>query len=201
MKKFFEKYSYESVRLFLNQFAISLLGLTLTLASSMMGSRPLAIITSILSIAFYLFLQYTVAWGVGANDKISIDCGKMKKDMKIPVLMWLLANSINLVIAICFTVGYFFKHIEFFGNMVFISRVAAFILEGEYNGLLSIKCAGDWTFASIPVSYFVITVPSLLTVLFGYSMGLKGKGHLNFLGQTYPDSDAPPKKRGFFGKK
>lgn len=199
MKKFFEKYSYESVRLFLNQFAISLLGLTLTLASSMMGSRPLAIITSLLSIAFYLFLQYTVAWGVGANDKISIDCGHAKKDMKIPVLMWLLANSVNLIIAICFSVGYAFRHIEAFGNMVFVSRVAAFILEGEYNGVLSIKLVGDWTLASIPASYFLITVPSLLVVLFGYSMGLRGKGHLNFLGQSYPDSDAPEKK-GFFGR-
>ena len=200
MKKFFEKYSYESVRLFLNQFAISLLGLTLTLASSMMGSRPLAIITSVLSILFYLFLQYTVAWGVGANDKISIDCNNEKKDMKIPVLMWLLANSINLIIAICFTVGYFLRHIEAFGNMLFISRVAAFILEGEYNGVLSIKLFGDWTFASIPLSYFVITIPSLIIVLLGYSLGLKGKGHLNLLGQSYPDSDAP-EKRGFFGRK
>lgn len=200
MKKFFEKYSYESVRLFLNQFAISLLGLTLTLASSMMGSRPLAIITSVLSILFYLFLQYTVAWGVGANDKISIDCNHAKKDMKIPVLMWLLSNSINLIIAICFTVGYFFRHIEAFGNMVFVSRVAAFILEGEYNGVLSIKLVENWTLASLPVSYFLITLPSLAIVLIGYGLGLKGKGHLNFLGGSYPDSDAPEKK-GFFGRK
>ena len=190
MKKFFNKYSYESVRLFLNQFAISLLGLTLTLASSMMGSRPLAIITSILSIAFYLFLQYTVAWGVGANEKISIECGNAKKDMRIPIFMWLLSNSINLIIAICFTVGFFLKHIEFFGNMVFISRVAAFILEGEYNGVLSIKLVGDWTFASIPASYFVITIPSLVIVLFGYVMGLAGKGHLNFLGGASSKNDA-----------
>ena len=190
MKKFFNKYSYESVRLFLNQFAISLLGLTLTLASSMMGSRPLAIITSILSIAFYLFLQYTVAWGVGANEKISIECGNAKKDMRIPIFMWLLSNSINLIIAICFTVGFFLKHIEFFGNMVFISRVAAFILEGEYNGVLSIKLAGEWTFASIPASYFVITLPSLVIVLFGYVMGLAGKGHLNFLGGASSKNDA-----------
>lgn len=192
MKKFFEKYSYESVRLFLNQFAISLLALTLTLASSMMGSRPLAIITSILSIIFYLFLQYTVAWGVGFGDK--------QGSRRIPILMWLLSNSINLVIAICFTVGYLFKHIEFFGNMVFVSRVAAFILEGEYNGLLSIKVWGDWTLATSPISYFVITVPPLLTAVLGYSLGQKGKGHLNLLGGSYPDSDAPEKKR-FLGKK
>ena len=200
MKKFFEKYSYESVRLFLNQFAISLLGLTLTLASSMMGSRPLAIITSILSICFYLFLQYTVAWGVGAQDKISIECGNAKRDMKIPVLMWLIANSINLLIAICFTVGFLFKHIEFFGNMVFISRVAAFILEGEYNGVLSIKIVGDWALASIPVSYFLITVPSLVIVILGYSMGLRGKGHFNFLGRGYTESDSST-GGGFFGIK
>ncbi len=200
MKNFFSKYSYESVRLFLNQFAISLLGLSLTLASSMMGSRPLAIITSVLSVLFYLFLQYTVAWGVGANDKISIDCGNAKRDMKIPVLLWLLANSINLIIAICFTLGYFFRHIEFFGNMVFVSRVAAFILEGEYNGLLSLSVLGSPKFAELPVSYFIITLPSLAIVIVGYILGMKGKGHLNFLGGSYPESDSPEKKKSWFKK-
>lgn len=201
MKRFFEKYSYESVRLFLNQFAISLFGLTLGIASFAMKARPLLIITSVASILFYLFLQYTVAWGVGAKDKISIDCGNAKKDMRVPLFMWLLANALNLVIAICFTVGFFLKDIAFFGNMQGIATIASFILEGEYFGILSIKLVGEWKLLDFPFMYFIITLPSLATVLLGYGLALKDKGSLNILGQSYPDSDAPEKKRGFFRKK
>lgn len=201
MKRFFEKYSYESVRLFLNQFAISLFGLTLGIASFAMKARPLLIITSVASILFYLFLQYTVAWGTGAKDKISIDCGNAKKDMRVPLFMWLLANALNLVIAICFTVGFFLKDIAFFGNMQGIATIASFILEGEYFGILSIKVVGDWKLLDFPFMYFIITLPSLATVLLGYGLALKDKGSLNILGQSYPDSDAPEKKRGFFRKK
>lgn len=201
MKRFFEKYSYESVRLFLNQFAISLFGLTLGIASFAMKARPLLIITSVASILFYLFLQYTVAWGTGAKDKISIDCGNAKKDMRVPLFMWLLANALNLVIAICFTVGFFLKDIAFFGNMQGIATIASFILEGEYFGILSIKVVGEWKLLDFPFMYFIITLPSLATVLLGYGLALKDKGSLNILGQSYPDSDAPEKKRGFFRKK
>lgn len=201
MKRFFEKYSYESVRLFLNQFAISLFGLTLGIASFAMKARPLLIITSVASILFYLFLQYTVAWGAGAKDKISIDCGNAKKDMRVPLFMWLLANVLNLVIAICFTVGFFLKDIAFFGNMQGIATIASFILEGEYFGILSIKVVGEWKLLDFPFMYFIITLPSLATVLLGYGLALKDKGSLNILGQSYPDSDAPEKKRGFFRKK
>lgn len=201
MKRFFEKYSYESVRLFLNQFAISLFGLTLGIASFAMKARPLLIITSVASILFYLFLQYTVAWGTGAKDKISIECGNAKKDMRVPLFMWLLANALNLVIAICFTVGFFLKDIAFFGNMQGIATIASFILEGEYFGILSIKVVGEWKLLDFPFMYFIITLPSLATVLLGYGLALKDKGSLNILGQSYPDSDAPEKKRGFFRKK
>ena len=201
MKRFFEKYSYESVRLFLNQFAISLFGLTLGIASYAMKNKPLLIITSVASIIFYLFLQYTVAWNTGATDKISIDCNHAKKDMMIPIYMWLLSNVLNFVIAICFTLGFFLKDISFFGNMQGIATIASFLLEGEYFGLLSLQITETFKLLDFPFVYFVITLPSLAIALFGYAMGLKGQGHLNFLGQSYPDSDSPEKKKGWFNKK
>ena len=78
MKRFFERYSYQSVVLFLNQIAIAIFGLVLALAAGMAKNEVLKIVTSSFSIAFFLFLQYGTAWKVGAEDRVSIDLGKMK---------------------------------------------------------------------------------------------------------------------------
>ena len=199
MKKFFEKYSYESVRLFLNQFAISLFGLTLALAAGMAGSSTLKIASSVGAIIFYLFLQYTVAWEVGAKDKISIDCGKAKKDMTIPLRMWLLSNSLNLLLAVLITLGNLLSNIGFFSNMGGIASIAAFIIEGEYMGVLSIRVAAETPLNSLPFMYFVITIPSLIVVVASYFLGVSGVIGGKMLINSYPESDRPEKK-SFFDK-
>ena len=68
---FFKKYSYIIVKLFLNQFAISLFGIGLAFASSYAGNNGLLMLTSIGSVIFYLFLEYAIIWEVGAKDGIT----------------------------------------------------------------------------------------------------------------------------------
>ena len=199
MKKFFEKYSYESVRLFLNQFAISLFGLTLALAAGMAGSNTLKIASSVGAIIFYLFLQYTVAWEVGAKDKISIDCGKAKRDMSIPVKMWLLSNSLNLLLAVLITLGHLLSNVGFFSSMGGIASIVSFIIEGEYMGVLTLQVAANTPLNSLFYVYYLITLPSLLVVVSAYALGVTGKGGAKMLGNSYPESDRPEKK-SFFDK-
>ena len=194
MKKFLEKYSYESVRLFLNQFAISLFGLTLALAAGMMGSSTLKIASSVGAIIFYLFLQYTVAWEVGAKDKISIDCGKAKINMSIPVKMWLISNSLNLLIAVLITLGHLLSNVGLFSTMGGIASVVAFIIEGEYMGILSIRVAADTPLNSLFFMYYLITIPSLITVVTSYFLGVTGRGVNKMVANSYPESDRPEKK-------
>ena len=200
MKKFFEKYSYESVRLFLNQFAISLFGLTLALAAGMAGNSTLKLISSIAAIIFYLFLQYTVAWEVGAKDKISIDCGKAKRDLSVPVKMWLLANSLNLLIAVMITLGNLLSNIGFFSTLGGIGSVLAFVIEGEYLGVLSIRIAPDTPLNSLYFMYYVITLPSLITVFFSYFLGVTGRGANKIFEKELPESDRPEKKKSWLDK-
>ena len=76
MKDFLHNYSYSSVKMFVNQFAISIFGAMLSMASSAAENDTLAFWCSILAIVFYLFLIYTQAWELGAKDKISVDIGK-----------------------------------------------------------------------------------------------------------------------------
>ena len=47
MKAFFERYSYDSVRMLLDQIAISLFGFSLAMAITKMGNDTLLMITSL----------------------------------------------------------------------------------------------------------------------------------------------------------
>lgn len=194
MKKFLKKYSYESVRLYLNQFAISLFGLTLALASGMAGSNTLKIVSSIGAVLFYLFLQYTVAWEIGAKDKISIDCKKAERDMSVPVKMWLLANSLNILVAVFITLGNLFANMGFFSTLGGIGTVLAFVTEGEYIGLLSIRVAADVPLNSVYVMYYIITLPSLVTVYVSYYLGVTGRGANRMLVKDMPKGDKREKR-------
>lgn len=199
MKEFLKKYSYESVRLYLNQFAISLFGLTLALASGMAGSNTLKIASSVGAVLFFLFLQYTVAWEIGAKDKISIDCNKAQRDMSVPIKMWLLANSLNILIAVLITLGNLFADMGFFSTLGGIGTVLAFVTEGEYIGLLSIRVVPDVPLNSLFVMYYIITLPSLITVYVSYYLGVTGRGANRMLVKDMP-KDSRKEKRSLSDK-
>ena len=81
MKKFFHDYSYSMVKMFVNQFAISIFGVSLTFATTQahMGSDGLDVFTLIVSLfstVFYLFLIYTLSWELGSKDRVSVDSGR-----------------------------------------------------------------------------------------------------------------------------
>lgn len=63
--RFWREYSYDAVRLFLNQFVTAIFGLVLALAAGMMGDEKnfgLMAATSVGATLFYLFLTYLSAW-------------------------------------------------------------------------------------------------------------------------------------------
>lgn len=194
MKDFFQRYSYNSVKLFLNQIAISMFGLVLALAAGMAKNEALRIITSVCAIVFYLFLEYTVAWSVGAQDHISVDIGKRKTNLFVPVKMWLLANSINLLLAVFITLGIFFPDVKVFNGLGSFGVTAALILEGMYTGLLTVDVAGA-PLNSYWFTYFLITLPALIVIFFSYLLGIKNIKFTNMLVPSYPESDRPEKKK------
>ena len=75
MKKFFERYSYQCVTLFVNQVAIALFAISLAFAAGMAENDSLKLITSIFSVAFLLFIDFTGVWKLGAEDRLSVDLG------------------------------------------------------------------------------------------------------------------------------
>lgn len=168
MKDFFKRYSYPSVILFVNQIAIALFGLVLALSAEKADNEALKIVTSVFSVVFMLFLQFLGVWKVGAEDRVSIDLGKRELDLFVPVMMWLVGNSINLLLAVLYTLGYFVEAL----SALMGAKVIALLIEGSYTGILSLEVGG------IPLnnmwfSYFLITLPTFITVMAAYMLGAK----------------------------
>ena len=165
------RYSYESVHLFLNQIAISLFGLVLAMAAMKADSLPLRIVTSVFSIIFFLFLQAVVMWKVGANDRLSHDLGKLEKNYWIPVYMWLLSNSLNLLLALLVALPQWFGDTT--GGLATaggIARVIKLIIEGMYVGLLSLRADGV-LLHGLWYMHFLTTLPALAVIFGAYALG------------------------------
>ena len=178
MKDFFKRYSYQSVHLFLNQVAIGLFGMVLALAAGMAHSFPLRIATSAFAILFYLFLQFASGWRVGAEDRVSVDLGKRKKDVFVPVKMWALASSLNFLLAIFITLGIWFSDIAVFSTLGGIATTIKLIIEGMYTGVLSVEVGGV-QFNELWLTHFVTSLPALLVLVASYLFGLN---NVNFGG-------------------
>ena len=187
MKAFFERYSYESVRLALNQIAISMFGFALAMTAGKAESDALLLWSSIGSIVFYLALTYGTAHKTGSGDRLSIQYGKIPFRPYLGLVLSLIANSVNLLLAILITVG----QLAEIGELESISRLIALLIQGMYQGVLATVSVGGVTLNGIWWSYFVITLPAMLVATLGYIAGAKDF-HITKMGiPDLPESDRP----------
>lgn len=170
MKNFMTRYSYECVHLFLNQVAIGLFGMVLALAAGLAQNTTLRTVTSVFSIVFFLFLQYMVMWKVGAQDRVSADLGKMKRNYAVPVCMWLLANSLNILLALLMSLAIWFEGAGILDSIGSFATVIKLIIEGMYTGLLAIKVGGA-PLNSLWYMHFLTTLPALAVIFAAYALG------------------------------
>lgn len=181
MKNFFGRYSYSTVKMFVTQLVISLFGVGLAMATASTANDTLTVIVSCFAILFYLYLIYAALWEVGAKDKISVDVGKKAYKPFTGLVMGILANIPNFIIAIAYTVAYpFMENAKWAGTMAVISRFASIITQGMYLGCISsIKVAGK-TLNNFWQTYFIITVPSIVVSFAAYYLGHKNFRFFSF---------------------
>ena len=172
MVEFMKKYSYSAVKLFVSQIAISLFGLTLAIACAKIGDT-MKIVSSVGAVAFYLFLIYTSMWEVGSKDKFGIEYGKFEAKPLTGLYIALLANSINILLALVITVCRAFPDGGVLSAIGGVTGSIAIFIEGMYSGLLTIKI-GELPLNSFGLSYFVITIPAIVTAAIAYYAGTKG---------------------------
>lgn len=101
---FLKKHFDEIVKLYINQFGVTIFSLFLYTAVGMVEDPGvflgLKITVSVISTIFYLFLTYNVIWEIGAKDKIRIDGGRMTPQKFKGGLISLFANVPNLLLAL-----------------------------------------------------------------------------------------------------
>lgn len=199
MKKFFHDYSYNIVKMFVNQFAISIFGVSLTLATTQAhiesaGFDTFTLIVSIFAVMFYLFLIYTLAWDIGAKDKISVDVGKKTYRPHLGILLSLFANIPNILAAILYTIATIIGS----ESMMFIIRLIATLLQGMYFGIItavSLPIGGAYVqLNSLWPTFFLMTIPAMLTSWLAYFLGHRNIRIFAFLTKKpLKDSSDQPK--------
>ncbi|MBE6596039.1 MAG: hypothetical protein E7641_00050 [Ruminococcaceae bacterium] len=187
MKDFLHNYSYSAIKMFVNQFAISIFGAMLSMATTAAKNDTLAIILSVISILFYLFLLYTCAWEIGAKDRISVDIGKKKYRPHTGLLVSLLANVSNFIIALVFAIFKPLAQSEWAANVCAIASLAATLLEGMYLGVITTVSIGGVPLNAIAITFFVITIPAMITSWIAYFLGFKNKKFTTLFNYQSPD--------------
>ena len=170
MKKFFHDYSYSIFKMFLYQIAIALFGIALFSPTIKDGLETLNLVTSIFAIIFYLFLIYVLTWEIGAKDRVSVDAKKKTYRPHTGLLLSLIANIPNLLLA--------------FVNMIFtlVNPLASFrviptLLHGMYWGVIrniTLPIGGEYlALQQIWVTFYLLVIPAMLTCWLAYFMGFK----------------------------
>lgn len=200
MKGFFHDYSYSIVKMFVNQFAISIFGFSLTIAttSAHAGSEGfdlLTFIVSIFAVIFYLFLIYTLAWDIGAKDKISVDVGKKPCRPHLGILLSLVANIPNILLALLYTIA----TIANLSGMTFIVRLIATLIQGMFFGIItsvSLPIGGSYVqLNSLWPTFFIMVLPAMLTSWLAYFLGLKNFRFFSFIGDKKNVTEEPKLKK------
>ena len=194
MKAFLKDRSYDMVKMFLNQFATAIFGLSLAFAAGLAKRPVLRNVTSAFSILFYMFLLYTMTWEIGFKDKISVYLGKKPKKPLTGLWISLGANVPNLLFAVMISLGMLFGNASFFGTLGTVGGGAAIFLEGMYTGLLANSFLGN-PLNSYWWVYFLITIPAMITSGVAYYLGLRDIKFTSLFDVVYPESDRDPKRK------
>lgn len=188
IKEFFKKYSYDSVKMLLDQFVLAIFGFSLTMASVHAKNDTLLLITGIGSVIFYLAMLYSVAWKMGTTDRASIEMGHRRFNPFTGTLVSLVANVPNLAVAVTFMIN------SFVSDGSGVSGIIGRFLNAMYLGLMTLINFNGDHLHTYWWMYFLIILPSLLVCTVAYIMGAKGKMFAKLMVPDLPASDRPTRK-------
>ena len=182
--RFFKENSYDIVRLYINQFGMTVFSLILYFASSIVGDSgwvlTLYLLVSVFSTLFLYVLLYYAAWEFGAKDRIRIDSGRMTYNKYKGLYLGLLAGVPNFVFAFLSILGkgiYILSDAGFFDLLFSIPNVLLRFTSAMYMGILKFvfnplsESASDLFFFWQSVGFVVLTAAAAFVVHFGYRMG------------------------------
>ena len=174
VKNFFNKYSYNIIMMMVNQFVISIFGAGLAMATMTTENDTLTAVVSVFAILFYLFLLYNMTWEIGAKDRISVDSGKKPYRPHTGLVMALVANVPNFILAIVYSIAYpFMSSNKGAGTTTAVCRVISLFIQGMYYGVISVIKMFDSYLRTYWWTYFIIIIPAVATCWVAYYVGHK----------------------------
>jgi len=184
MVDFFKNRSYEAVKFLVTQVAISIFGLVLSLACELAKNDALQLACSIFAILFYMFLIYTSAWDIGSKDHIPVQYGHKPNQPLTGLYIGLLANSLNFLLALGFSLGSWFQGSDAMVSFGTLCGTIAMFIQGMFSGVLALEvemgAEGLMRLHRLWYMYFLITTPAILMSSLGYYFGLKDKRFIKF---------------------
>ena len=202
--RFFKENSYDVVRLYVNQFGITIFSLILYFSASIVADEAwrmtIYLLISVFSTLFFYALIYYTAWEFGGKDRIRIDAGRMEYNRYKGLYLGLLAAAPNLVFSLLSILGkgiYMISHFGFFDVLFAIPNVLLRFTSAMYMGSLKYlfnpasASVSDGMFLLQSVGFLVLSVIGALIVHFGYYMG---HGCYHIMDFLRSDKGAPKKE-------
>ena len=182
--RFFKENSYDVVRLYVNQFGITIFSLILYFSASIVADEAwrltIYLLISVFSTLFFYALIYYTAWEFGGKDRIRIDAGRMEYNKFKGLYLGLLAGVPNLILSVFSILGkslYMITGAGFFDLLFAIPNVLLRFTSAMYMGALKYlfnpldASVADLMFLWQSIGFLVLTVLGALVVHFGYYMG------------------------------
>ena len=184
--RFFVSHSYEVIRLFLNQIAMSVFGLILfgaALGLSDNQSGVWTVLASVFAVAFYLYILFATVRDLGAKDGIKIESGREKYDClkgmklglwaQVPNLCFVLLLWGGILISLCgaSTVGDSIYALSYIAVHSFLQAVYIGIVDVILPDVLSNR--GEMALAALVM--LLVSIPAVITCWLGYLAGVGGR--------------------------
>ena len=184
--RFFRENSDSIVKLYINQIGVAIFAMFLYTAAAAISSDG---VTSLLikvgisafAVVFYFVLIYTVAWEIGAKDKIRIDAGRMEEKKIKGLGIGVYANMPNFVfVGLAFVLFLIYlasgadSLYTVFGVLNGIFRIFVSMYLGIIQGLTD-GLSDNVDHLVETALYLVFSAVASLVTYLSYLMGLKDK--------------------------
>lgn len=192
MKQFLKDNIYQSVRILINQLALTMFSLMLIFAVTVYGDKSnaasslnnsLLSIVSIISICFYLYLLYYMCYELDQKDGLRIKGGRMHLFRWKGFFIALIANIPNLLLGLLEFIGkasiegnHMFSDLsrldvvpspEWAVSLASVCHTIARFIQGMYIGV------GTVFFNSVGFFDLLIPLPAIIVCTFAYLLGIR----------------------------
>ena len=164
MKEFWKANSYNIVKCFLNQIAITMFGLMIAFAT--MQNETFLLVGSLFSIGFYLFLTYYMFWEIGGKDRIQEDAGRRKKTPVRGLIVSLISYIPMIIMALIMMFTYpYTGSSEAAGNTFMVINMSTRFLHAMYLGLIELYSPYN------QLAWLLVCLPAPIVAQVGYMLG------------------------------